>query len=362
MSFGARALIRLEALKHNLQVIRDAAPGARVMAVIKANAYGHGLIEVARALSDIDSLAVARLGEAQSLRAAGIDTPVVILEGVFDVDDLEDACRSKLDIVVHCTEQLEILEKFDSGRLTAWLKFDTGMNRLGFRTTDAETTLGRARQCSAISKLRLMTHLANADDRGDNKTVEQLKLFEDVSETFDGDISIANSPALFGGSDWDLKVAGDTWIRPGIALFGISPFADASAADLGLRPVMQFESRLIAVKAVRAGESVGYGGVWQAREDSMIGIVSAGYGDGYPRQLPSGTPVLVNDRRVPLAGRVSMDLMAVDLGAASSDKFGDRVVLWGDGLPVEDIAECAGTIPYQLVTGILNREPAEYFD
>lgn len=207
-----------------------------------------------------------------------------------------------------------------------------------------------------------MTHLANADDREDNKTVEQLNLFREVSETFDGDISVLNSAALLGGDDWSLKAAADTWIRPGIALFGISPYAESSAADLGLHPVMQFESRLIAVKTIGAGEAVGYGGVWEAVEDSVIGIVSAGYGDGYPRQLPSGTPVLVNDRRVPLVGRVSMDMIAVDLGSDASDKFGDRVVLWGNSLAVEEIAAYAGTIPYQLVTGVLNRERAEYFD
>ena len=362
MSFGARALIRLDALRHNLQVIRETAPAARVMAVIKANAYGHGLLEVARALSDVDSLAVARLGEAQSLRAAGIDVPVVILEGIFDSDDLDIACRSNFEIVIHCAEQLAMLEKFDSGRLTVWLKFDTGMNRLGFPATDANLLIGRARECSAISNLRLMTHLANADDRGDNKTVQQLELFQTVSESFEGDISVANSAVLFGWTDRQLKASADTWIRPGVALYGITPLVELSAADLGLRPVMQFESRLIAVKAIGAGDPVGYGGAWRASEDSVIGIVSAGYGDGYPRQLPSGTPVLVNDRRVLLVGRVSMDMIAVDLGPDATDKFGDRVVLWGDGLAVEEIADCAGTIPYTLVTGVLNREPARYFD
>lgn len=364
MSFGARAVIRLDALRHNLQVIREMAPAARVMAVIKANAYGHGLTEVAGALTDIDSLAVARLIEADALRVAGIETPIVILEGVFEAKDLHEAMAANCELVVHCIEQLEMLENLDVGGLTVWLKFDSGMNRLGFRVSDADTVISRARACSAIADLKIMSHLANADDRQDDKTSEQLGLFQSIAGSFDGDISIANSPGLFG---WPLAaklaaVSGDVWIRPGIALYGISPFPDSTGADFGLQPVMQFESRLIAIKPIKAGEPVGYGGAWQASEDTVIGIVSAGYGDGYPRYLASGTPVLVNDRRVPLAGRVSMDMIAVDLGAGPSDSIGDRVILWGDGLPVEELAERAGTIPYQLLCGVINREPGEYLD
>lgn len=364
MSFGARALIRLGALRHNLQVIRETSPGARVMAVVKANAYGHGLLEVARALSDAGSLAVARLGEAEALRAAGIDSPLVVLEGAFDADDFHTALGIDCEIVVHCTEQLELLEQIESGRLVVWLKFDTGMNRLGFRVKDSAAIIDRARECVAISELRLMSHLASADDRRDDKTSEQLRQFQSIAEGFDGDVSIANSPGVFG---WPAAakpdgMTGDIWIRPGIALYGISPFRDSIGEDLGLRPVMQFESRLIAVKAIHAGERVGYGGTWEASGESMIGIVSAGYGDGYSRYLPSGTPVLVNGRRVPLAGRVSMDMIAVDLGREASDEVGDRVILWGEGLPVEEIANHAGTIPYQLVTGVLNREPSIFVD
>ena len=357
MSFGARAVIRLGALRHNLQVIREKSPGSKVMAVVKANAYGHGMVEAAKAFADADSLAVARLFEAQTLRAAGIDAPIVILEGVFDADELSVAVSSSFDIVVHCVEQLELLENLDAGRLTVWLKFETGMNRLGLPASAAAELIKRARQCRSISTLCLMSHLANADDLQDEKTAEQLRLFDSIAAGFDGDISIASSPGIFG---WPESVKSGSWVRPGVALYGISPFEDSTGADLGLQPAMQLGSRLIAVKNVKAGDRVGYGGIWEAKEDSIIGIAAAGYADGYTRFLPSGTPVLVNGRRVPLAGRVSMDMIAIDLGPGATDKFGDSVLLWGDGLPVEEIANCAGTIPYQLVCGVLHREPCKF--
>jgi alanine racemase len=334
------------------------------MTVIKANAYGHGIIEVAKALSDVDSLAVARLGEAKSLRAAGIDTPVVILEGVFDAVDLTEAVAANCELVVHCIEQLELLERCESGSVVAWLKFDTGMNRLGFPVSNAGVLIDRAKNCGAIGELRLMSHFANADDREDDTTTMQLNQFRSIADGFDGDISIANSPGLFAWPD-TVRVgsrAGDTWIRPGIALYGISPFNESTGADLGLQAVMQFRSQLIVIKAISAGDRVGYGGTWEAKEDTMIGIISAGYGDGYSRLIPSGTPVIINDRRVPIAGRVSMDMITVDLGPGCGDRPGDSVLLWGDGLPVEEIAEAAGTIPYQLVCGVLDREASEYLD
>jgi alanine racemase len=357
VSFGARAVIKLGALRHNLQVIREKSPQAKVMAVVKANAYGHGMVEAARALSGADSLAVARLSEANTLRAAGIDAPIVILEGVFDADELNVAVSANFEIIAHCVEQLELLEDLDAGQLTVWLKFETGMNRLGLPASDAAQLIERARLCKSISTVRLMSHLANADDLQDEKTAEQLRLFESIAAGFDGDISIASSPAIFG---WPESVKGCSWVRPGVVLYGISPFEDSTGADLGLQPVMHFGSRLIAVKNVKAGDTVGYGGIWEAKEDSIIGIAAAGYADGYTRCLPSGTPVLVNGRRVPLAGRVSMDMIAVDLGPGATDKFGDPVLLWGDGLPVEEIANYASTIPYQLVCGVLHREPCKF--
>ena len=366
MSFGARALIRLGALNHNLNVIKQRAPGASIMAVVKANAYGHGLTVVAGALHSADSLAVARLPEAFSLREAGISSPLVLLSGVYSSVELVTACNMGCELVVHNNDQLELLEAESGLNATVWLKIDTGMRRLGFPVEQAGEVIERLRRCEAVSELRLMTHLANADDESDPKTSRQLDRFSTIARNFEGDVSISNSGGIFG---WPESVkppyasaAGRVWIRPGIAMYGVSPFADKTGVELGLQAVMQFESRLIDIKPVRRGESVGYGGHWVAERDSVLGIVSAGYGDGYTRYLPSGTPVLINGRQVPIAGAVSMDMTAVDLGSGSQDKVGDSVVLWGDDLPVEHIAKHANTVPYQLVCGIMNREQSTIVD
>ena len=264
------------------------------------------------------------------------------------------------ELVVHTEQQIELLEARSDLRLTVWLKLDTGMHRLGFPVTRAVELIDRLRACSAVAELRLMTHLANADDPRDQKTDSQLAAFADVAESFDGDISIANSGGIFG---WPTAVrppyvaaGASIWIRPGIALYGISPFPELNGADLGLQPAMQFESRLIAVKDIRAGDSVGYGGRWRADKDTTIGIISAGYGDGLTGYLASGTPVMVNGNIVPLVGAVSMDMAAVDLGPNSDDHSGDPVLIWGEELPVEDIARRAGILAYQLVCGVMHRE------
>jgi alanine racemase len=202
-----------------------------------------------------------------------------------------------------------------------------------------------------------MTHLATADDRGDLMAARQTDVFRRALGQFDGDISVANSPALFGWED-TVRVGREparTWVRTGICLYGASPFADSRGSDLGLRPVMEFVTSLIAVKPLRAGDRVGYGAAWEAAEDTVVGIFAAGYGDGYTRFIPSGTPVLVNGRRVPLAGRVSMDMAAVNLGPNAADPVGAPVTLWGEELPVEEVAACAGTIPYQLLCGVTSR-------
>lgn len=361
MSFGARAVIRLDALTANFETLRRTVPHSRVIAAVKANAYGHGIVTVSRALPDSDAFAVARLSEALKLRAAGIDNGIVLMGGVADRAELEVAAAERCDLIAHTEAQVALLECASVSPLRVWLKIDTGMNRLGVRPREAPVLIDRLRDCNSVGDLGLMTHLANADDVHDATTKVQLERFARLANGFDGDISIANSAALLG---WVNHVAdrtrwgnrGDLWIRPGIALYGISPLIDTPAHALGLRPVMQFETTLIAVKPIEKGECVGYGGTWQAGRDSILGIAAAGYGDGYPRFLPSGTPVLVNGRRVPLAGAVSMDLLAVDLGPDASDAIGDPVVLWGDGLPVEEVAGYANTNAYPLVTGVIDRE------
>ncbi len=367
MSFGARVLTRLGAIRHNFQIIKERSHGARMMAVIKADAYGHGSLPVARCLTGADCFAVARLGEGAALREAGIDTPIALLGGVFSETDLGRAIDLELQLGVHTESQVAWLERFGRADATIWLKIDTGMNRLGFRPHEAPDLIERLQDCAAVGDLSVMTHFAKADDVQDDTTALQISQFRKIVDAFDGDISIANSAGIFAWEkDLDVfaeqRSNGRLWVRPGLGLYGISPFADRCGADLGLRSAMRFESRLIAIKALGKGETVGYGGTWRSGRDTVLGIVAAGYGDGYSRFIPAGSPVMVNDRSVKIAGFVSMDVTAVDLGPAATDQVGDPVLLWGDELPVEEVAKHAGTIPYQLICGITNREESVFED
>lgn len=349
---AARATVDTAALRHNLATVRSRAPAAKVMAVIKANAYGHGLVGVARALRDADALAVARVEEAVALRDAGLANRLVLLEGVLHADQLPLAASLRLDVVVHSAEQLAMVEAARLPRpLAAWLKVDTGMNRLGFRPEEARAAAQRLSASPAVGPpLAFMTHLACADDRDAAITDRQLTAFAEALAGLAGERSIANSAGVLWRPDGHAD-----WVRPGLAIYGVSPFGDVTGPGLGLVPVMRLASSLIAVKPVRAGERVGYGGAWTARQDARIGIVAIGYGDGYTRHLGSGTPVLLNDRRVPLVGTVSMDMIAVDLTDAPAARVGDEVTLWGPGLPVEELARRAGTIPYELLCGVTQR-------
>jgi alanine racemase len=335
------------------------------MAVVKANAYGHGLLEVARRLANVDCLAVARFAEARRLRDAGISTDIVVLGGPLASQDLDVARDLNLQIAVHDLQQLSWLSSAQYSLPRIWLKVDTGMRRLGIYPDAVADCLERVRP--RAERIGLMTHFASADETRSPTTEQQLARFIPLAEGFDGDVSVANSPGLLSWPELLDSLAevcdeNRLWIRPGLAIYGLSPFEDRSGSDIGLMPAMQLESQLLSVKSIAAGDRVGYGGTWEAPTDTVLGVVAAGYGDGYTRHIPSGTPVLVNGRRVPVAGRISMDLTAVDLGAEATDKVGDPVILWGDGLPVEEIAAAAGTIPYALVTGVTHREPAIYED
>lgn len=368
MSVGARAVIRLGAIRQNLRRIKEFAGGAKVIAVVKANAYGHGLLPVAHALSGadalVDALAVARICEGVALREAGIECPVLVLQGHQVREDVESAAAHALELVVHCEPQVELLESASRGRHVVWLKVDTGMRRLGVEPPRVDGLLRRLSAAPAVGEVLLMTHLANADERGGAETGRQLECFARLLRGFDGQFSIASSAGILGWPD-AIGAAPDadrSWVRAGIALYGASPFADSTGHDFGLAPVMDLEARVIAVKPIRAGDAVGYGGTWQAPRDTQLAIVSAGYGDGYSRHLPSGTPVLVDGRPASLAGRISMDSAAVDLGPNGGAAIGDRVVLWGEGLPVEKVAARAGTIPYTLLAGVTHREPAQLVD
>jgi alanine racemase len=356
MSRLIRAVIDTRALRHNLKTIRERARGARIMAVVKANAYGHGLVPTALALSEADAFAVARLEEGLALRAQGVTKPVVLLEGVFAAEQLLEAARHGFDLVVHDSAQIEILEHGRvPHRFVLWVKIDTGMNRLGFRPTDFPHALERLYNLDPPPlEIRLLTHLARADEPGSSMTRDQLARFQEATRGLDCAISIANSACIF--SEFDLEC---DWARPGLALYGASPFAGRNGTDLGLEPVMNLETSVIALREVPKGEAIGYGATWRAQRHSRVAIVAAGYGDGLPRSLPSGTPILVDGRRAPLCGRVSMDMCAVDVTELPGVFVGTRALLWGSGLPVEEIACCAGTIPYELLCGVSQRVPLD---
>jgi len=354
-SFGPRAIISGAALRHNLAVVRRRAPRSKVMAVIKANAYGHGVIPAARALIGADAFGVARLSEALALREQGFGQTVVLLEGVFTRDELDLAVAQNLELVIHTPEQRALLRAWRGSRQAhIWLKVDTGMNRLGFRVESFADAWRSLRECASVaSSIRVMTHLASADEQGDAHTQTQLDKFAAVTRDLNIERSIANSAGLLA---WPQAQA--EWVRPGLMLYGISPFTD-EGSRYDLRPAMTLVTRLIAVRDVKAGEAVGYAGTWRADRDSRIGIAAVGYGDGYPRQLASGSPVRVRDIEVKLVGRVSMDMIAIDLTDIPSAAVGDPVTVWGEGLPVERVARYAGTIPYELVCGISQRVAVE---
>ena len=365
MTPSARARINLGAVRFNLELISSLVPEAPVMAVVKGNAYGHGIVACARVLAAADCLAVARLFEARQLRDAGITAPIVLLGGPVSNHDLEIAAQLGLALCIHNNEQVEWLARYGGESFSIWVKVDTGMHRLGFSPPECRAILDRLGNMDSVNDVSVMTHFANADDPGDATTARQVERFEEAIADFDGSVSLANSGALFGFADVLDRFAQRhpnrrIWIRPGIALYGVSPLNGQTAADLGLRPAMEFESRLISVKRLAAGGKVGYGGSWQAPHDTVIGTVAAGYGDGYSRFTAGGTPIRINGREVPVVGRISMDLLAVDLGHNAADEVGDQALLWGAALPVENVAANAGTAAYQLITGVSHREPPLY--
>lgn len=351
-----RAVIDAAALRHNLQQARRAAPDSRIMAVIKANAYGHGIVPAAKALAEADGFAVARLGEGLALRAAGLANRILLLEGVFSADQLAAAAQARFELMVHSPEQLELLEALSGdAQVTAWIKVDSGMNRLGFRLEDFAAAYERLRRNARVhADPTLVTHLASADDRRDAKTPAQLAAFSDATAGLPGARSIANSAGVLA---WPAARA--DWVRPGLMLYGVSPFPSGTGADLGLRPAMTLRTEVIALKQVRAGETVGYGGSWTAPRDTRMAVVAAGYGDGYPRSTESGTPVLVGGRRAPLIGRVSMDMITVDITDLPPVSVGDPVVLWGSEIPVEEIATHARAIAWDLLCGVSQRVQLE---
>ncbi len=357
-----RALIDSAALRHNLGTIRAYAPGAKIMAVVKANAYGHGLVSTALALADADSFAVARLEEGIALRSAGVRAPIVLLEGIFNAEQLAEAAHRGFELVVHDPLQLKLLEAHRGAeRFVVWIKMDTGMNRLGFRPEAFGPALARMRALTVPAlELRAMTHLARADERSEPMTGAQIEKFEGTlaKAGLTGAQRLATSIGNSAGTLGWPRAHGD-WVRPGLALYGVSPFAGETAAKHGLKPAMTLETTVLTVREVKRGETVGYAGAWRAERDSAIAILAAGYGDGLPRHLANGTPVLIAGARHPLVGRVSMDMIAVDVTGVPNVVTGSRAIIWGEGLPVEEVAAHADTIPYELLCGMSQRVPLE---
>ncbi|MFM8331720.1 MAG: alanine racemase [Candidatus Methylumidiphilus sp.] len=349
---AAHALLDMAALGHNLAQLRRLAPAAKLMAVIKANAYGHGALAVARALPAADAFAVARVEEGVALREAGIRQRIAVLQGFLDADELALHVRHGLEPVIHRVEQVDMLEAAaPASALPVWLKLDSGMHRLGLDAAAFAACHRQLSQCRSVAQPPfLMTHLASADALEDPATPRQLDLFAGQVTGLPGERSAANSAGLLA---WD--AARTEWARPGISLYGVSPFPHRTGADDGLKPVMTLRTRLIAIKPLATGDAVGYGGDWICHRPTRLGIASIGYGDGYPRHARSGTPALVRGQRVPLAGRVSMDMIALDLTDCAEAQVGDSVTLWGAGLPVEEIARHADTIPYVLLCNVTPR-------
>ena len=351
MSRETLARIDTAALRHNLDVVRRLAPDSRVVSVVKADAYGHGVGHVLPGLEASDVLAVATVEELQAVRDAGWPGRLLLLEGFAGADEFEVAAATRAETVIHHVTQLELLE--ERGRPPGprcWLKVDTGMHRLGFPSEQLQSVAERLQRLDAGRPPILMSHFACADDVDDPATVRQIRRFDAVADTLDAPTSLANSAALLNFSE-----SRRDYVRPGILLYGISPLADATGADHGLKPAMTLSCRLLAINTVEAGERVGYGGRFECPESLRIGVGGIGYGDGYPRAIPDGTPVLLNGRRAAIAGRVSMDMITLDLRGHDDAQVGDEVILWGEGLPVEEIARSAGMIPYELVCGVTGR-------
>jgi len=352
MARPTSATIHTDALRHNLSQVRSRAPNSRVMAVVKADGYGHGLERVARALAGADAFGVAALSDAERLRAAGLSQPIVLLSGFDDADDLPQLRRLNVETVVHHVTQLQMLEQAASGEpIRCWLKLDTGMHRLGFAPEHVREAYARLAAMPAVADdIVLINHFASSDELTKPQTREQLRVFAEATAGLAGARSLANSAAVLSWPDTHFD-----WVRPGGALYGISVIAGTTGADFGLRPAMTLATRLIAVNRIGKGERIGYSATWECPEDMPVGVAAIGYGDGYPRHVPAGTPVLVNGQRADIIGRVSMDLMTIDLRAQPDAQPGDPVVLWGKGLPVETVAAAAGTIGYEPVCSITRR-------
>ena len=352
------ATVRLADIAGNYQLADGLAPASQTIAVIKANAYGHGMLEVAKRLqSMVPVFAVALMEEAVQLRDAGIVKPILIMQGINRVEDIVEAAARDFWLLLHHRQEIDwLLSAAQGDPVRVWLKLDTGMHRLGFAPAALDQLCIDLRSSANVRKdIVLCTQLACADDLDHTMTREQIKIIRSCSDEHGLAMSIANSAGIL---HWPESHA--EWNRPGYMLYGNSPTDDFETSRYELRPAMTMNSRIIAIRNLKAGEGVGYGLDWVAKRNSVIGTIAIGYGDGYPRHAPNGTPVLVNGKRVPLTGRVSMDAISVDLTDQEGVEVGDPVELWGQNLSVNELAKCAGTIGYEILAGLTGRVPLDF--
>ncbi|WP_137886467.1 alanine racemase [Pseudomonas sp. 2FE] len=356
----ARALIDLDALRHNYQLARTVS-GAKALAVVKADAYGHGAVRCAKALeAEVEGFAVACIEEALELRDAAIGKPILLLEGFFEAEELALIDQHDLWCVVHSTWQIEAIERAQLGRpLTVWLKLDSGMHRVGLHPADYQAAYRRLQASGKVGKIVLMSHFARADELDCGRSAEQVAVFEQARAGLEGEVSLRNSPAVLGWPQLVPQQQPSDWVRPGIMLYGATPFEQEQALAARLQPVMTLESKVIGVRELPAGEPIGYGARFITERPTRVGVVAMGYADGYPRHAPTGTPVLIDGQPSRLIGRVSMDMLTVDLTDLPQAGLGSRVELWGKNVLASDVAALAGTIPYQLFCN-LRRVPLVY--
>ncbi len=355
MDFRPKIQLDFNALKHNLSIAKQSAPNSHIMAAIKANAYGHGLIPCAQALQQADAFAVARICEGLELRQAGFQHPIVILEGANNTAEIQTALEQHFILVLHHISQLSLIKKIKKP-LKIWIKIDTGMHRIGFLPDQIHSILAPILNHPYLQLQGLLTHLANADNPNDPKTAQQIQQIQTIFKRVQNQtpqklvLSIANSAGILA---W--KASHQTWNRPGIMLYGASPIINTTADTFNLKPVMTFKSRIIAIQNYQKGDTIGYSGCYCCPKKMRVGVIAVGYGDGYPRHAKNGTPILIHKKKCQLLGRVSMDMISVDLTSIPQAKIGDRAILWGKELAIEEIATQCDSISYALFCGISER-------
>lgn len=350
------ATIHLDSMQHNLAQARSCAPQARIWAVVKADAYGHGLERAMRGFASADGLALVELESAIRLRELGWTKPILLLEGFFEAADVPMLAEHNIASAVHSIEQVKLLEYTQLYRpIDVYLKMNTGMNRLGFRPDDYAAAHKRLSAIRDVRSITHMTHFANADELEHPRLTiaEQVRRFREGAGELAGERSLSNSGGVLHQAELAGQLSND-WVRPGIMLYGGTP-GGRSAQDFGLRPTMTLRSEIIGIQHIGPGDTVGYGSRFEAEGPMTIGVVACGYADGYPRSAPHGTPVIVDGVRTTLVGRVSMDMMTVDLTPVANARIGSKVTLWGDGLPIDDVAQAAGTIGYELMCALAPR-------